>query len=116
VYQPDLETYLQAYCLYQQDDSNYLPLAGFAFNNLVNSSMQQTPFFANLGLHPTFKSCITKCSSVPAATNLAERLDIIHAELHTKLAQAQETQAKYHNAHVQPAPDFQEGDFVWLLQ
>jgi len=112
-----LETYLRAYCSYQQDDwVDYLPLAEFAFNNLVNSSTQQTPFFANLGFHPTFEPRITERSSVPAAANLAERLDIIHAELRAELAQAQETQAKYHDAHAQPAPDFQEGNFVWLLR
>jgi len=112
-----LETYLQAYCSYQQDDwVDYLPLAEFAFNNLVNSSMQQTPFFANLGYHPTFEPRITECSTVPAAANLAECLDIIHTELRAELKQAQETQAKYHDARAQPAPSFEEGDFVWLLR
>jgi len=34
-----LEAYLQAYCLYQQDNwVNYLALAEFAFNNLINSA------------------------------------------------------------------------------
>ena len=68
-----LKTYLRAYCSYQQDDwVDYLPLAEFAFNNLVNSSMQQTPFFANLGFHPAFKPRITEHSSIPAAANLTE--------------------------------------------
>jgi transposase InsO family protein len=56
-----LKAYLQAYCSYQQDDwVDYLALAEFAFNNLVNSLMQQTPFFANLGYHPTFKPRVTE--------------------------------------------------------
>ena len=34
-----LETYLRAYCSYQQDDwVDYLPMAEFAFNNLTNTS------------------------------------------------------------------------------
>jgi hypothetical protein len=31
-----------------------LPLAEFAYNNMVHSSMQQTPFFANYGYHLQF--------------------------------------------------------------
>jgi transposase InsO family protein len=51
-----LETYLHAYVSYQQDDwVDYLPLAEFAFNNLKNSSTKSSPFFANLGFHPSFE-------------------------------------------------------------
>ena len=112
-----LETYLRAYCSYQQDDwVDYLALAEFAFNNLVNSSTQQTPFFANLGFHPTFEPRITERSTVPAAANLAACLEIIHQELRTELAQANETQARYYNSRALPAPEYQPGDLVWLLR
>lgn len=68
-----LETYLRAYCLYQQDDwVDYLPVAEFSFNNLENSSTKQTPFFANLAYHPTFALQLTEPSNVPAATDFAE--------------------------------------------
>jgi hypothetical protein len=67
-----LETYLRAYCSYQQDDwVDYLPLAEFAFNNLENSSTHQTPFFANYAFHPSFEPQITERSTVPAAADLA---------------------------------------------
>ena len=56
-----LETYLHAYCSYQQDDwVDYLPLAEFAFNNVENSSTKQTPFFANYAFHPAFEPQITE--------------------------------------------------------
>jgi transposase InsO family protein len=56
-----LETYLRTFCSYQQDDwFDYLPLAEFAFNNSKNSSIQQTPFFANLGFNPNFDIQITE--------------------------------------------------------
>ena len=112
-----LETYLRAYCSYQQDDwVDYLALAEFSFNNLENSSTQQTPFCANLGLHPSFEPCVTDRSTVPATTNLASRLEIIHQELRAELAQAVEVQAKYYNSQVSPAPEFQPGNYVWLLR
>jgi len=111
-----LETYLRAYCSYQQDDwVDYLPLAEFAFNNLENSSTHQTPFFANYAYHPTFEPQITKRSTVPAAADLAARIDAIHAELQAELQFAQDTQAKYYNKKALPAPEFQPGQLVWLL-
>ena len=77
-----LETYLRAYVSYQQDDwVDYLPLAEFSFNSLKNSSMKVSPFYANLGFHPTFEPQITERSTVPAAKNLAHSLEQIHTEL-----------------------------------
>jgi transposase InsO family protein len=77
-----IETYLCAYCSYQQDNwVDYLPLGKFAFNNLDNSSTKQSPFFTNYTFHPTFESKIMEHSSVPAAADLASCLETIHAEL-----------------------------------
>jgi hypothetical protein len=112
-----LETYLRAYCSYQQDDwVDYLPLAEFAFNNLENSSTHQTPFFANYAYHPTFEPQITERSTVPAATDLAARLDMIHEELRAELQSAQDTQAKYYNRKASVAPEFKPDQLVWLLR
>ncbi|KAJ2930720.1 hypothetical protein H1R20_g6375, partial [Candolleomyces eurysporus] len=85
-----LETYLRAYCSYQQDDwVDYLPLAEFVFNNTENSSTKKTPFFANHGYHPTFSPTIADISTVPAAEDLAQRLDKIHQELKAELHTSQ---------------------------
>ena len=112
-----LETYLRAYCSYQQDDwVDYLPVAEFAFNNAKNSSTKQSPFFANLAYHPTFKPQLTERSTVPAAHDLAQRLDHIHAELRAELQHAQEQQSKYFNQHVQESPQYQPDQLVWLLR
>ena len=112
-----LEAYLRAYCSYQQDDwVDYLPLAEFAFNNLENASTKQTPFFANYGFHPSFDPQITERSTVPAAADLAIRLDQIHAELHAELEHAQQLQAQYYNKKHLPAPELQPDQLVWLLR
>ena len=47
-----LAQYLRVYCNYQQDNSELLPLAEFAYNNAPNATTSVTPFFANKGYHP----------------------------------------------------------------
>lgn len=112
-----LEGYLRTYCSYQQDDwVDYLPVAEFAFNNAENASTKQSPFFALTGYHPVFEPRITESASVPAATDLASRLDILHAELKAELQHAQDAQALAFNRHVLPAPELQPGQLVWLLR
>jgi len=48
-----LEKYLHAYCNYQQDNwSELLPLAEFAYNNAPSATTSVFPFFTNKGYHP----------------------------------------------------------------
>ena len=48
-----LEQYLRLYCNYQQDNwSELLPLAEFAYNNAPSATTGVSPFFANKGYHP----------------------------------------------------------------
>ena len=48
-----IEQYLRHYVNYQQDDwTEFLPLAQFAYNNSVHATTGETPFFANYGYHP----------------------------------------------------------------
>jgi hypothetical protein len=50
-----LEHYLWCITNYHQDNwSEFLAMAKFAYNNIMHSSTQQTPFFTNHGLHPKF--------------------------------------------------------------
>ena len=47
-----LEQYLRVYCNYQQDNwSELLPLAEFAYNNAPSATTSVSPFFANKGYH-----------------------------------------------------------------
>jgi len=47
-----LEQYLHVYCNYQQDNwSELLPLAEFAYNNTPSTTTGVSPFFANKGYH-----------------------------------------------------------------
>ena len=112
-----LETYLCAFCSYQQDDwVDYLALAEFVFNNTINSSTQQTPFFANIGYHPNFDIVITERSTNPSSTELAEQLEIICEELRAELSHSNDYMAKYYDRRHLPAPEFSPGDKVWLIR
>jgi len=51
-----LEQYLQAYINDQQEDwSDYLALAEFAYNNGSQETIKNTPFFANYGINPEYE-------------------------------------------------------------
>jgi hypothetical protein len=48
-----LEQYLRIYCNYQQDNwSELLPLAEFAYDNTPSATTGVSPFFTNKGYHP----------------------------------------------------------------
>jgi len=48
-----LEQYLHVYCNYQQDNwSELLPLAEFAYNNALSATTSIFPSFANKEYHP----------------------------------------------------------------
>jgi transposase InsO family protein len=62
-----LEQYLQCYVAYLQDDwSELLPLAEFAYNNTPQDSIGMTPFFANKGYHPVINVDIAKVEGAKA--------------------------------------------------
>ena len=93
-----LKAYLYTYVSYQQDDwVNYLPLTEFTFNNNINLSTNMSPFFTNIGFHPSFKPHLTDTVNVPIVANLVTCLEHLHGKLHTELKSAQECQACYYN-------------------
>ena len=113
-----LEQYLRIFCDYQQDDwYQLLPLAEFAYNNAQHSATQVSPFYANYGYHPR---CMLKVntsaqSSVnPSAEQLIDKIKIIHEQIRTDLAKAQEKYKGFYDNRVKEAPSFNIGDFVWL--
>ena len=63
-----LEQYLGCYICYQQDNwATLLPLAEFAYNNVIRTSTEQTPFEANYGYHLRFFPATLASTMVPAA-------------------------------------------------
>lgn len=113
-----MEEYLRAYVNYLQYDwAGLLPLAEFAANKQVSATTAASPFFANTGLNPRvdFELGIRVDNPREArAQEAAARLADIHAFLRTRMGYAQARYAENADAHRQPAPTFEPGDFVFL--
>ena len=76
--------------------------------------MNTTPFYANLGYHPSFNITPTTDMNNPSAEELATQLDHIHQELRAELAHLNEEMAKQYSWKQLPAPEYSVGDFVFL--
>ena len=85
-----LEQYIGMYCNYQQDDwSELLPLAEFAYNNAPSATTGISPFFVNKGYHPNITVHPERDLSSAKARDFAVNLDKLHEELQLQIAEAQ---------------------------
>ena len=113
-----MEQYLRAFVNYLQDDwLEWLPLAEFVGNNTESETTKVTPFFANKGFHP----CIGfEPTSPPTNANelnadaFATRIERIQNVLQNHMLLAQADHEKHANCHRGTAPQYREGDLVWL--
>ena len=85
-----LEQYLRVYCNYQQDNwSDLLPLAEFAYNNTPSATTGVSPFFANKGYHPNLAVHPERDLSSVRAHKYAVDLESLHEFLRIEMAAAQ---------------------------
>jgi hypothetical protein len=112
-----MEQYLRMYCNYQQDDwAELLSLAEFSYNNAFQQTIKCSPFYANYGYHPRFTvdpRTTDPTLTTPAATAMAEKLQMLHEDLTEAIKVVQNYQAKYYDAKHKPI-EFGKGDRVWL--
>ena len=110
-----LEQYLRCYVDYLQDDwVKYLPLAEFAYNSKVQSSLGVSPFEANYGFTPTTLNVPSLDSYVPSVQETVRDLKFLNEYLETELKHAQDRMAFHANKKRKPAPEFSIGQLVWL--
>ena len=77
-----LEQYLHVYCNYQQDNwSELLPLAEFAYNNAPSATTGVSPFFTNKGYHPNITVYPERDIASSRARDFAEDLDELQSTL-----------------------------------
>ena len=77
-----LEQYLRVYCNYQQDNwSDLLPIAEFAYNNAPNATTGISPFFANKGYHPSITACLDRDLVSSTARHFVTDLEELHTQL-----------------------------------
>jgi hypothetical protein len=114
-----MEQYLRAHVNYLQDDwAEWLPLAEFAANNQASETTGSSPFFANKGFDPHCQFDLS-----PAATNdindqraltTSKALAEIHNHLHAEINRANLRHQDNANNRRLPAPNYQNGDLIWL--
>ena len=110
-----LEQYLRMYCNYQQDNwSELLPLAGFAYNNAPSAMTGVSPFFVNKGYHLSI-TIHPECNlSSAQAREYAVDLESLHEYLQEEVATAQKCYQGPADAKCSPAPDFKVSDQVYV--
>src|SRR5882724_6475703 len=85
-----LEQYLQVYCNYQQDNwSELLALAEFAYNNTPSATTGVTPFFANKGYHLNLMVHLEHDLASTCACDFVTDLDELHKQLRQHIVDAQ---------------------------
>ena len=86
-----LEQYLRVYCNYQQDNwSELLPLAEFAYNNAPSATTGVSPFFANKGYHPNITVHPERDIASSWARDFAVDLNELQSTLKAEISAAQQ--------------------------
>ncbi|MBW0583429.1 hypothetical protein O181_123144 [Austropuccinia psidii MF-1] len=108
-----LEQYLWMYVSYYQDDwSNWLPLAEFAYNNSDYPSTKQSLFFTVYERDPQFDSVhITQDSY---SGKCSAKLQSVQQDVKRELEAAINQFKRYADKSRASPPDFNPGDTVWL--
>ncbi|KAF8627563.1 hypothetical protein AX14_011346 [Amanita brunnescens Koide BX004] len=110
-----LEQYLRIFSTYQQDNwSELLPLAEFAYNNAPNASTGVSPFFANKGYHPNLSIHPKHDLTSQHARSFVLDLDELHHTLREQIAAAQKRYQGPADKRWTPPPPLQIGSQVFV--
>jgi len=110
-----IEAYLRSYCNYEQNDwSEMLALAEYAYNNSKHSVTKISPFYANYGYEPRTNWPTEIQFRNPASELYAHYMTIIHNKLKERLSEAKDNMAKYYNKKRRDISGFKKGNLVML--
>ena len=110
-----VEQYLRCFSNFKGTDwKKFLKLAEFSYNNAIQESAKQSPFFLNYGFHPKHSPAIPNQANVPRAEEYTKDFNELIKDLKLNLKQATEVQKKYADKYRSQPPEFKVGDKVWL--
>jgi len=110
-----IEAYLRSYCNYEQNDwSEMLAMAEYAYNNSKHSTTKISPFYANYGYEPSSNWPTEIQFRNPASELSAHYMSTIHDKLSEKLSEAKDNMAKYYAKKRREIPGFKKGEFIML--
>ena len=110
-----LEQYLQVYSNYQQDNwSDLLPLAEFAYNNAPSATTGISPFYANKGYHLNISVHPERELASGKAWEFSIDLDELHTALKEQIRTAQSHYQTSADACRTPALSFLTGSHAFV--
>jgi len=110
-----LKQYLCVYCNYQQDNwSELLPLAEFAYNNALSVTTSVSPFFTNKGYHLNITVHPEYDIASSQACDFAIDFNELQSTLKAEISMAQQRYQKSTDVQRSPTPDFKVGDKVFV--
>jgi len=107
-----IEQYLRCYSrsFYHDDWSKWIYLAEFVYNNAINESTKESPFFINYGFHPAandYQTLESIVSKQPYIKDLSEHVREV-------LLRSKDLYKRAADKKRMVAPSFQKGDKVWI--
>jgi len=110
-----IEQYLRAYSrsYYHDDWINWIYLAEFAYNNSVNESTKETPFFINYGFHPSMDEYFL-LPQVDTNSKFIKNVSTSFNHIKDVLLRSKELYKNYADKKRMPPPVIKEGDLVWI--
>lgn len=115
-----MEQYLRGYVNYEQDNwSDLLPIAEFAYNNSWHNSSKMSPFMASYGYHPKSSfNVVPEYTNlhVPAAEHFTDGLHKLQDTLRAEISYAQATHKEASDENRLPNLRYKAGDKVWLVR
>ena len=110
-----LEQYLRVYCNYQQNNwSELLPLAEFAYNNALNTTTGISPFFVNKGYHPNISVHPERDLASSQAHDFTIDLDQLHVDLKEQIKLSQSHYQVSADSKHSLAPEFTIGSHAFV--